>query len=464
MRQGNSKSRSLARTGAALVLSALLAPLTAAASPLFPLPSGQDLTLSGSSNPRTVQATGNNPAAPVTSDLGGFWFGLGGAGVGYEAGDFNDLITQFEQLEADLNKENQTPAEATALKTRADAFLQQLGDKGTIKLFTSVQPPFLPLGGKASGLGGAWTLGVTAHAGARINVLSDGVDVCVSDGVDSNPCQAPTGAPGETYEIQTDTSGYGKAAGGGSVSLGYSGGVHHRPDGSLFVGGRLNYYSVELARAVVKLEDNGDQMGDDTNDSLQDEFDRGRVRTSAVGLDLGFLWAAHNFRAGATLRNLNEPEFEYGALGVDCGSKTGAAMRNCIAAAEFIAAGRIPAQETYTMEQQIQLETAVFTSNRSWSLAATYDADAIRDASGDEYQWLGVSAAFSPRGWGWLMPGLRLGYRQNQAGSELDMVSLGLTLFRVINLDVAASTQTVEDEGDEAPRSAMANLSFELFF
>jgi hypothetical protein len=57
-----------------------------------------------------------------------------------------------------------------------------------------------------------------------------------------------------------------------------------------------------------------------------------------------------------------------------------------------------------------------------------------------------------------------VGYRQNQVGSELDMVSAGLSLFRVLNLDVAAATDKIENDGDDVPRSAMVNLSFELYF
>lgn len=435
---------------------AICAPLAAAANAIYPLPAGQSLTLGEGSNPHTVQSAASNPAGPVTTDLGKFWFGLGSAGVAYETGDFDDLVDQADQLADDLDRTDISPAEGPALEARAEAFLQQLNDKAYVKVFAKAQPPLLPLGGAFAAIGGTFTLGATAVSGARVRFLSDGEVSLVEQGT-SDPCTA-------SCELDTDFAGYGKGAAGGVVSLGYSGGTLHRPDGSLFVGGRLNYYSLELSRGVVALDDDGDDDGADTEDGFEDEFDRNRVKGQDLGLDLGLLWAARNFRAGVTLLNVGEPSFEYAALGQDCGAKTSAARRNCEAAQAQIAAGAVPAAERYTLEQQVQLETAVFSASRVWSLAATYDVDAVADVTGDAHQWIAVSAAFAPRNWGWLMPGLRAGYRQNQVGSELDLLSFGLSLFRVLNLDVAASTQSVDHDGDEIPRSAMANVSLELFF
>ncbi len=432
-----SRRRAPAACGAIAITLLVGAASPAAAGPLFSLPSGQDVTLAGAGSPRSVQIAAGNPAAPVTSDLGAFWFGLGGTGVTYEVGDLDDLVDDAEEV---------------------SGFLTRLNDTAYVKVAASAQPPFLPMGGSLSGLGGAFTLSATAITGARIAFLGDYVNAVNDDGTNTD-CNT------SDCTVDTNLSGYGKAAAGAVVSLGYSGGVHHRDDGSLFVGGRVNYYAIELSRGVIPLADD-DQSGDGEDD-VQDEFDRNRKRTNAIGVDLGALWAAHNFRAGATLRNINEPEFEYPAIGVACESKpAGAAQDNCNAAAAFAVSDptRVRAREIYTMERQMQLETAAYTANRTWSLGASYDLDAAKDAVGDEYQWLSVSGAFTPRGLGWFVPGIRAGYRRNQVGSELEMVSLGLSLFRVVNLDVAASTQSVENDGDEIPRSAMASLSLELFF
>jgi hypothetical protein len=435
---------------------------TAQAQALFPQAgSGQALTQGAISNPRSVQTAGANPASPVTADLGGFWFGLTSAGAGYELGDLNDLVDRAEELDEDLDRENLTQAEAEAIEARAEDFLVELSDKGIVKVIANVQPPFFPMGGSLPFLGGAFTLGANAIVGARIGFLGNdirAVNTGTQDDCSTDDC-----------EVTSDLSAFARAAGAGVISLGYSGGVLHRPDGSLLAGLRLNHNILELSRGVVRLENENSGSAEDDDelqDRLSDELDLNRVRESALGVDLGLLWASKNFRLGATLRNINEPGFDYPAIGEDCASKTGAAQDNCEAAAgqRAIDPQRVPLKETFVMQRQLQLETGIYNASRTWSLAASYDADAVRDATGDEYQWLSVSGGFSPRGMGWLVPGLRLGYRQNQVGSKLDMVTFGLSLFRVINLDVAASTQKVEEDGDEVPRSAMVNLSFELYF
>jgi hypothetical protein len=456
------RGRGVLRSVAALTVCAISAVLLPAAhaSPLFPLPSGQDVTTGGASNPRTVQTAANNPAAPVTSDLGAFWFGLGGAGVGYEVGDLNNLVDQADDLKSDLEQENLTQADAEALELQAEAFLKQINERAFVKVFANAQPPLLPMGGSMAFLGGAFTLGATAISGARLAFLGNDINAVntgTSTACNTNDC-----------ELETNFSGYGKAAAGGVVSLGYSGGVHHRADGSLFVGGRLSYYTIELSKGLIAFDEQGSGTDGDVQDDVEDEFDRNRLRSTDLGLDLGVLWAAHNFRAGATLRNVNEPQFDYPAIGVSCAAKPANSPEraNCEAALAFSVSDptRVQLRESYVMTRQLQFETAVFTADRTLSLGITYDADAARDAVGDEYQWLGVTGSFTPGGWGWLVPGLRVGYRQNQAGSELDMATLGLSLFRIVNLDFAASTDSVENDGDEVPRSAMASLSFELFF
>jgi hypothetical protein len=433
-----------------LALCVLGAPAVTTASPLFPLPAGPVLTLAGSSSPRTVQAAANNPAAPAASDLGSFWFGLGTVSAGYETGDFDNLSRQIETLEQDLRLENLSQEDAEQLRDRANAFLQQLGKNGYAKVFANAQPPLLPLGGSSAFLGGTVTFGAVGFTGARTALLDDPVKIV----------EQSTG----NFRIDSDTAGHGKAAAGAIISLGYSSNLHRREDGLLSLGARLNYYTVELSQGVVALKDLDANGVAETQDALEQEFDRNRRRASAIGLDFGALWGTENFRAGATLRNLNEPAFDYAALGQNCAARAGTERLNCETAAAFIAASRIAALETYRMERHLQLESALYTADRTWSLATTWDANSLRDAAGDEYQWLSLSGAFSPRGSGWLIPGVRTGYRHNLAGTRLDLVSLGVSLFRLINLDVAASTQRVEDDGDKGPRSALASLSLELFF
>ena len=58
------------------------------------------------------------------------------------------------------------------------------------------------------------------------------------------------------------------------------------------------------------------------------------------------------------------------------------------------------------------------------------------------------------------LPGWRLGYRQNLAGSEIGYITGGVTLFRVLTLDAAMSTETV----DSVPRAFMFNAGVGVRF
>lgn len=462
----------LARIGALGLMLAAVPVVHAQA--VFPMASGQNLTLGSGSNPRTVQTAGTNPAAPVTAEMGGYWFGLGGVGAGYEVGDFDDLIDRAEGFEDRLDalEESTNPvaaaAEAQALETDLGDYLGAIGDAGYLKLFFTAQPPLLPVGGKLSGLGGAFTLGVTAIGGSKIGFVGDcvqavnGTEVAGMDCTDIEAAGAALDCDVDCDDVSTDFSGYVRAAAGAVVSLGYSGGVYHSRAGSLYMGGRLNAYTLELGKAFIEV---GSDDDDDAADQAEDTLDGATERSTEMGLDLGMVWSSHNFRAGATLRNINEPEFAYPDL-TDCLQFENEVQDSCLVGQRLAAdyPGLIELKETYVMERQLQLESAVYSSDRVWTLSLSYDADPARDATGDEYQWATASASYTPATVGWLVPGFRVGYRQNQAGSELDMLTAGLSLFRVVNLDVAAATDEVENDGDEVPRSAMVNLSFELYF
>jgi hypothetical protein len=165
---------------------------------------------------------------------------------------------------------------------------------------------------------------------------------------------------------------------------------------------------------------------------------------------------------GGTVYNVNEPSLDYPTLGRDCGSLDDAIARNNCATARDVFPNRIGNNETHTMERQIELEAGVFSPDRVWSLSGTYDLSGTPDVLGDEQQWFSVTGAFSGRGW-WV-PGLRLGYKVNRAGSELSYYTGGISLFRVINIDAAVSEQTVSADGEEAPRAARVSLGLELFF
>ena len=438
------------RAPLALVVAAVVAlpvlPGHVSGSTVVALPSGQDVTYGGVSSPRTVQSISNNPSSPAASGRRGFATGLGAISVSYELGKVDNLIERAEDLEEALDRDNLTLAEAEALKDEFDAFLEEVGRDGYFKFSGAAQLPFTPFSANLPGLGGTLSLQANAIGTVRGRILDAPIEIVPSGGGD--------------FELQSRTSAYLKGAYGGHLAVGYSAPVWQQDEGRLFVGGRLNYYQMELSKGVIALEDTDDD-DDDFGDALRDDFDRNSAKRSVASVDVGALWVTPRYQAGGYLRNLNEPTMKYPSIGQNCLElDSGVSQNNCFTAGSF--SDRIALSEKYRMNRQLTVEGSVYTLDRSLSAGFSYDVNATRDIVADEYQWFSLHAAYASESW-WV-PGVRAGYRSNQKGSGLSYYTAGLTLFRVLNLDAAMATDSVRVDGDKMPRSAMASLSFELYF
>ena len=110
--------------------------------------------------------------------------------------------------------------------------------------------------------------------------------------------------------------------------------------------------------------------------------------------------------------------------------------------------------------RQLKLEASLFSSDRRWSTHLGLDVDPATDPMGDEFQWLTLSAGLTRDGW-WL-PGARIGYRQNLAGSELKYISLGVTAFKIVNIDLSSALDTVSIDGTTLPQGLMFSLGFQI--
>jgi hypothetical protein len=84
----------------------------------------------------------------------------------------------------------------------------------------------------------------------------------------------------------------------------------------------------------------------------------------------------------------------------------------------------------------------------------------VTDALGDRFQWLTLSGSFMTDSW-WI-PSARIGYRQNLAGTELGYVSVGATLFKYVNIDIASALDSVKIDGDTLPQGLMGSIGFEI--
>ncbi|MDT8384497.1 MAG: conjugal transfer protein TraF [Gammaproteobacteria bacterium] len=434
----------------------------AQATPLYH-PPGPNLTYGAVSNGQTIMSDITNPAAgaaALTKNGNQYRFGiLGSVGAGFEFGKVDDLYeridTETEAFQSTQSVTGGTPTEAAAnLANSIDSLngvLAEVEADGYAKLFASAHLPIMPLVVAHQALGGSLVFDVNGSVAARVSALHDtvvfnetaaaaGTDDLTDDVVVTFVGGAPTG-----YTIDNDSSLVIRGASTTELALGYSRPVMELGGGTLYGGLRGRYYTVGMARAVTRLGD----LVNDAEQAFDDALDEDFVTDTGLGLDLGVLYVKEHFRLGATLTNLNEPEFEFGQLS-NLGDFTDPEVRAALISSN-----------SYTMERQLQLEAALYTASQNWVLSAAMDANAVADALGDDYQWATISAAYATDTW--FLPGIRAGLRQNLAGTKVKYLTGGLTLGPV-NLDVAYSPDTVTIDGESVPRGAIVNLGLELSF
>jgi hypothetical protein len=241
-----------------------------------------------------------------------------------------------------------------------------------------------------------------------------------------------------------------KAAMVREVGLGYSRPMLSSETGDLTAGIRAKYYQVKLERKAQKLI---------TSSGAKSTFKASQTSytsSSGLGLDVGTLWTAKRYRVGAWVNNLNKPSFKY----------------NDLTAAELTTAGytsgtpiynQLASRESYEMKPQLELEGAFFSESQNWVVNAGVDANAVPDPVGRDFQWATLSAAYATNSW-WI-PGIRVGYRTNLAGSKLRYATAGLTIIKALSLDVAYGLDSITDNnGKSYPRSAMINLGLQMTF
>ena len=227
-------------------------------------------------------------------------------------------------------------------------------------------------------------------------------------------------------------------------ALGYSRQAARWGDGELYWGAKAKYFHTRLSRFDTRFGDLTDA------DELFDAVRHADYRNDGgFGADLGLLWVSRNYSLGAMLINVNEPSFRYPAV-----DTAGLRAQQIV---DFLAK-----DGKYVMERQLKLEGSWFTTNRRWTVNAAYDVAAVRDPMRDHYQWATISAGYATGNW-WI-PGVRVGYRKNMEGSELGYLGAGVTLFKVLNLDIASTTESTRISGTDLPRGLIVNLGIEISF
>lgn len=408
-------------------------------------PIGSSFTLGTTANQRSLTTSLNNPAAPylmTMTDTVRFGF-LGPLGLGYEMGEVSDLSDRVDELEDILSSEDYSSVDAVnSAISEANSIISEIADTAYIKVSGSLQTPFMPVIYKTS-FNGTIMLDSGVSFVGKANLLADDITYSIS---------------GTDIALETDTSLYVKAATDLRVGLGYSQVVFRQLGGALIAGAKVNMHKISLGRALSVLTDDSDDSGDAFSDSLFDD----QSSETRLGLDVGVIWAAPYYQVGATLANINEPDFDYSELG-SCSGLSGSSLVSCNSAVNLSEEGELDLTETYTMEKQLTFDAGISTRDRNFMLAGSYDANSVSDPVGDKYQWRSISLSYfsdNP-----VVPAIRVGYRNNMAGTELSYATFGMTFFKRLNFDLAYGLDKVEDDdGNSLPQSIYLSLGYEFAF
>ena len=479
-----------------LVISGMLAN-PALAEPIYH-PMGTQLTFGGMSHRIMTVSDMGNPAHPATMPIpegdgglygGGFSIGLGieydgndnffklldkisddgstvpggddGSGDSGEDGD--SIIPDLPDIGGELDPAVKAALEELALEIAAAAVLVGLSVTGiNAKAFISADLPLLI---SNDALGGAWTFGANTSVTTNISGLNDPIDFdaeVAKTELENAYNSTPVPGTSETFDLSggasvtvfddgstkfrfDNNSGVvTKAAQITEISIGYSREVWQREDQKIHVGIRPKYFDVGLSNTAVPLSDieNARQIFeslDKSNFQYEQDF----------AIDIGASWSAKQYQVGATLTNLNEPDFRYPERDL-----TGFTNPDVI--------NFLRQREIYVMERQLKLEGGLITSGGAWGINFGLDANAVPDPMGDDYQWASIGAGFASDSW-WLPSG-RVGLRRNLAGSQLTYITAGMTLFDILNLDIASTTKTININGKTVPQGLIANIGVHVLF
>ncbi len=411
---------------------------------------GPLMTLGKTSNPKTLLSLANNPAGAellIAEDEDfrmGYWSSIG---MGFELGDLDNVVKDVEDLEDILEDDNLGIEEATEAAERFNELLPKLGEDFNIAWDMGVHIPLFPMAIRSEWLGGVVSLDLSTSVLADIRFLDKPVEVSLADDGD--------------YEVSTESALYFKAANLVTGTIGYGREVWQPPvmDSKLYAGVNINAYYATLNKQVVSFQAAADS-DDDIGEIVSDELSENRVSTTSVGVDLGLLWKFSNAQAGLTITNINEPEFDYGGLGDDCSQYEGLREINCNATKAFT--DEINLSEKAVLNAQTTISGSAYTKERMFLISGAYDLNSAYNLVGRESQMASAAVSYFPNSY--FIPSLRLSAQRNLVGSELTTLGFGTTLFGVMNIDLAASLDTVEYDGQKLPRYIGFNIGFEEKF
>jgi hypothetical protein len=409
---------------------------------------GTSITTGNISFQQNMSSISNNPAAAsyfMQNESGLVVNIIPPIGAGYEVGQIDSLIDELDELIDILENDNLTAQDALDAKGRFDPFLKLASQDGLVKVAGHAGIPFFPIFYFNSEFG-TFTLNAKVNGSLRSTVIDDSIDII---GFNDN------------FIINTSAAVYVKSAGLTQLSAGYSRPVWKFNEGVLHAGATLNINRLSLSKNLISLA--GLENGENIGDAIEDDYENNEQSSTNLSLDIGALWVDTNYSMGLSVKDINAPEYDYKTLMSDCSQEQGISLDNCLVAQEAIARGKINGQEIFVANAQATFEASAWLGNQNkWLVHTSIDLNDKNDPLGDVYQWASVSASTQFNSW--VIPGLRIGYSQNLAGTELSYYSVGMTLFKRAQFDVRWSSDSVEVDGSKIPRSAFFSFSIQSQF
>ena len=402
---------------------------------------GSSMTTGPASNVHSIAAASNNPAMTsllVDDDERWRFSYFPNLGFSAEYGDVENFSDDIEELIDILDAPALIQEPVNEVLTRFNNALISLGSDGYLKSSLGIGAPIPALVHRSPVLNSSFGISASVLGQASVQVLDSELTYDDQNG-----------------SFSTATSLYLKSGIQKSLTLSYSRELKNTPalqfarKGKLYGGVSAKLVSLELSTQVSPLQ----QLdGDNVSDVISDEYDANLNQSTNVALSAGLVWETGRYRLGFTLENINSPQFEYGAIGVDCADKpeNTTARSSCEAAAQFIQAdGRIRGRETHTMHARSRVDGLVHLT-RNWMTTASIDLAAYDDIVGFENQWLHLASVheFDNR----FIPSVRIGLQKNLAGEQLSSLTFGTSLFKFLSVDMEYGLDTTTVDGDSAPR------------
>lgn len=408
---------------------------------------GAGLTLGPSSSHFSLSAAKHNPGlnALLLADGKSMRMGyLPSFGFAVEAGPVDNFADDLEELADIIDDPSSTDEDASSILDRFNDVLLRAGEDGYVRVVGQAQSPATP-----------WYF----HSEKLKGTV--GIDLSLASVVGLSILDSELSFDNQNDSFSTATSLYIKSGVEATIAVSYGREIFDHLWGQLHAGIKTKYITLDLSKQVLPIV----QLANaELSDLIRDEYDKNQNRSDDFSIDLGLVWDAPNYRLGLTFEDLNSPEFEFGEVGINCGTlaENTSPRSNCEAARFFSEVrGEIAQREVHKKDAKARLDS-LFTLGDGVYVSAAVDLTKYNDFVGAQHQWLHAGIDYQIK---WLfLSSLRAGYHANLVGSKISSAALGFTLFDIVNLDFEYGLKDVVVDGTTTPRRLGFALNIEAQF